>query len=61
MSRKTPKCPQCDSDNVVPIVFGYPSETLLESADRGEVSLGGCCMTGDDPEWHCKDCEYDWA
>jgi hypothetical protein len=37
-----PACPQCDSsENVIPIVYGYPSEELFEAAERGEVSLGG--------------------
>ena len=60
MSRQDPKCPKCDSDKVAPIVFGYPSNELFEWADRGEVSLGGCCVTPNDPEWHSKDCEYQW-
>ena len=60
MSRQNPKCPKCDSDKVVQIVFGYPSDELFESADRGEVSLGGCCVEVDDPEWHCDDCENEW-
>ncbi len=37
-----PACPQCDSsENVVPIVYGYPGEELCGAAGRGEVSLGG--------------------
>ena len=60
MNRQKPHCPKCESDNVVPIVFGYPNEELLESAARGEVSLGGCCVAADDPEWRCKDCEHEW-
>ncbi len=37
-----PACPQCDSsENVVPIVYGYPGEELCDAADRGKVSLGG--------------------
>lgn len=37
-----PACPQCGSDeNVLPIVYGYPSEELFEAAERGEVALGG--------------------
>ncbi|UCH79180.1 MAG: hypothetical protein JSU81_04330 [Candidatus Coatesbacteria bacterium] len=37
-----PACPKCGSDeNVIPIVYGYPSEELFEAAERGEVALGG--------------------
>jgi hypothetical protein len=37
-----PACPECGSrENVIPIVYGYPSDELFEAADRGEVELGG--------------------
>ena len=60
MAKQKPKCPQCGSTEVVPIVVGYPSLEMFESAERGEVALGGCCVEIDDPEWHCKDCERRW-
>jgi hypothetical protein len=54
-------CPECGSNtNVVPIVYGYPSPELREAAERGEVFLGGCVITGDDPLWYCDDCEHGW-
>jgi transposase-like protein len=57
----TPTCPRChSSEQVVPIIYGYPSEELFEAADRGEVKLGGCVVTGDDPQWFCKSCDYSW-
>ena len=34
-------CPECNNDEVVPIVYGYPSEEMCEAAERGEISLGG--------------------
>ena len=37
-----PACPKCGLDeNVIPIVYGYPSEELFEAAERGEIALGG--------------------
>ena len=60
MSKKKPQCPQCDSKNIAVIEFGFPSPEMIEGSDRGEIVLGGCCVTEDDPEWHCKDCEYEW-
>jgi hypothetical protein len=45
---------------VVRIVYGYPSEELREEAERGEVALGGCCVTGDDPTHLCRACEHRW-
>ncbi len=56
-----PACPKCgSSENVVPIVYGYPSAELMAAAERGEVKLGGCVITGDDPQWYCKACSYSW-
>jgi hypothetical protein len=58
---ESPPCPECgSSENVVPIVYGYPGEELLEAAERGEVKLGGCVVAGDDPGWYCKSCAYSW-
>jgi len=58
---ETPACPECGtSENVIPIIYGYPGPELREAADRGEVWLGGCVITGDDPLWHCKDCGKSW-
>lgn len=53
-----PPCPSCGSKvNAVPIVFGMPEDELEEQARRGEVVLGGCCVTGNDPRWFCKKCK----
>ena len=60
MTREKPTCPKCSSENVAAIVFGYPSPEMFEDRERGEIVLGGCCVTEDDPEWHCKECEYGW-
>ena len=46
---------------VVPIVWGMPDEELFESADRGEVALGGCIVTGEDPHYECRRCSSRWA
>ncbi|UCE28456.1 MAG: hypothetical protein JSW52_10515 [Candidatus Coatesbacteria bacterium] len=56
-----PACAECgSSENVIPIIYGYPGPELREAAERGEVFLGGCVMTGDDPLWYCKSCERRW-
>ena len=49
-------CPQCGALGVVPIVFGLPSPELVESAERGEVSLGGCVVSETAPTWRCPNC-----
>ncbi len=60
MKPKPPRCPHCASQQVVPIVYGYPSIEMAKKAEQGKLLLGGCCITGSDPEWHCKDCLYRW-
>ena len=52
-------CPECGGD-LVPIVWGFPSPQLLEKAERGEVSLGGCVLPINNPNYHCKKCEWDF-
>ena len=59
MARKN-KCPKCGSLNTVRIVYGYPSEQGILAAEKGEIILGGCCVTFSEPEFHCKDCEHEW-
>jgi len=51
-------CPTCRKFVIpIPIAYGYPSHDLFEDADAGRVQLGGCVVTGDDPEWACPECE----
>jgi hypothetical protein len=57
---KTKPCPKCGSLDVVPILYGYPMEEAMEAAKRGEIALGGCCVSDDDPRKHCKACGEDF-
>ena len=47
-------CPKNHTDNIIPIVYGMPSEALFAQADSGLVQLGGCEIDDDFPNWHCK-------
>lgn len=40
----------------VPIVYGLPSGELFRKAERGEVELGGCCITPGAPTHRCSKC-----
>jgi hypothetical protein len=60
VKQKHSNCPECGSENVAEIIFGYPGEELIGQSERGEIVLGGCCVTEDDPEWHCNDCDISW-
>lgn len=48
-------CPKCEGD-LIPIVYGYPSPEMVESADRGEILLGGCIVSDSDPQFRCAHC-----
>ena len=54
---KPRKCSKCGG-NVYRILYGEPVCCEEEYFERfGEhVVLGGCCITGDDPEWACSEC-----
>ena len=49
-------CPKCKSDNVVNIIYGEPSPSLLKRSQDGEVKLGGCIIDSDSPRYKCKSC-----
>lgn len=52
------QCPTCGGDDVAKILYGFiiPDAELNEALKRGEVVLGGCCVTDHDPQWHCNAC-----
>jgi hypothetical protein len=51
-------CPQCGTMNIVRIVYGMVGPEMGDAEKRGEVKLGGCCITDNDPTHYCKDCEH---
>jgi len=57
-----PRCPKCHSLRVVEIAYGMPAVELRESAERGEVALGGCVVgrPGGDPDRRCRSCGHEW-
>ncbi len=48
-------CPYGHRDNIVPIVYGLPTERTLKRASKGKCELGGCIITECDPKWYCKE------
>ncbi len=54
-------CPSCKAKAGVEIVYGYPVGKALDMEQRGEIALGGCCVTGDDPDRACNACGYKWT
>ena len=49
-------CPNCDSFNQLPILYGLPGPNI-----PNDVHIGGCIVTENDPKWHCKDCGCKWG
>ncbi|MFA6291434.1 MAG: hypothetical protein WC637_06600 [Victivallales bacterium] len=55
-SKKPSACPNCGKKTVVPIAYGYPTQETFHKIRQGKLLSGGCCVSGDDPEWGCTDC-----
>ena len=50
-------CPTCGS-KTIPIVYGMPwNPEVWEQVERGEVELGGCVISFDDPSRVCRGSE----
>ena len=54
-------CPNCGTSAGISIIYGYPSEEMLEADKAGEIRLGGCCINGDDPARVCTQCGHRWS
>jgi hypothetical protein len=60
---KAPKCPECQANDTVPIMYGLPSAETFEAVERGEipwVAIGGCVVEPTNPTWACPACEHRW-
>lgn len=57
---RKPNCPyHGNKEDVVRIIYGFPMPSLEDRAKRGEVKLGGCVISENDPQWYCKKCKKD--
>lgn len=54
-------CPECQCDDVVPIVYGEPSLKMIRDSSKGKCCLGGCKINENSPKWHCPECEAKWG
>jgi len=57
---KLEACPKCRSSNIIPILYGIPTSEAAEERDKKLLKLGGCVVSDDDPQWHCKDCRHEF-
>ena len=56
----TDPCTICGEPGV-PIVYGMAPAELGEAEERGEIVLGGCVVTGEDPDHRCSYCGHEWV
>jgi hypothetical protein len=54
------QCPKCGSKNSIRIIYGMPTHKTFLEAEAGKIKLGGCDLDDNYPEYHCKDCRYEW-
>ena len=56
--RKPLTCPSCGARPMATIRYGLQQLTpeLAEELESGRVTLGGCCVSDDDPRWECSEC-----
>jgi len=54
------ECPKCGGSDMAIILYGLPSEELLDSKKVKEkkIILGGCSVSKDNPKQECNDCGW---
>jgi len=56
-SRDTkPTCPECGGE-LIPVVYGYPSPSMMDAFHRGKIAVGCCCISDRDADLECQACE----
>ena len=52
LKTEEPTCPKNHTDNIIPIMYGFPSEEMFAKSDSGLIMLGGCELE-EEQNW-CK-------
>ena len=58
VAKKSAVCPACSGAGIP--LCGLATFQAGQAAERGEVVLGGCEVTGEDPDYRCAECEVRW-
>ncbi len=55
-------CPSCGSANVAKYLYGFVAmdDELEQQLEEGKITLGGCEITEDAPEYYCNVCGNEW-
>ena len=58
-SYKKKQCPNCGSEKVILITYGYIDDLpqIIQQIEDGEIETGGCCVDDNSPKWKCRECE----
>lgn len=53
-------CPRCGAERAAEIILGMPAfdDDFQRAMKTGEVYVGGCERTGNDPAYRCRSCGY---
>jgi hypothetical protein len=54
------RCPKCDSAAVLRVVYGLPSQEMVEASVAGRIALGYCVHFPDYPDYTCQSCGHEW-
>ena len=49
-------CPKCKSNMIIDIIYGFPSDELINDASKNKVELGGCVIEPNNHKYKCKSC-----
>lgn len=53
------KCPKCNNNEAVQILYGYPLPETLQAWHNKEIELGGC-IVGNELTHKCFKCGHQW-
>ena len=61
--RNCVSCPSCASHNIARYLYGMPvmDDKLEQEIEDNKVILADCCVTEDEPAYHCNDCGKDFG
>jgi nitrite reductase/ring-hydroxylating ferredoxin subunit len=55
-------CPKCGNKSIDFILYGLPDLSVIDAELKsGKVTLGGCVLFEDSPQWRCNSCSHQWG